>query len=172
MSSKVNRGAFVNGVEEDSAAEKAGIQAGDIISELNGNELTGFHELRAKIASMGAGAEVELTLIRKGEELKVDVILGDATQNIVAAKEIHPALEGATLANGTDGRGNQGVEVTELEARSPAARIGLRVDDFILGVNRTRVNTVTELRNVMDDTPGVIALSIRRGNTTRYLVIR
>lgn len=172
MNSEVNKGAFIREVSADSAAAKAGIQPGDIIAELNGNELSGFQELRAKIASMGAGAEIELTLIRKGEKFKVDVTLGDATQNIVQAKEIHPALEGATLANGTDPQGNRGVEVTELEGRSPAARIGLQQDDFIVGVNRTRVNTVAELRALLDESAGVIALNVRRGNTNLYLIIR
>ena len=83
-----------------------------------------------------------------------------------------PLLKGATLANGQTERGNNGVEITELEARSPASAIGLQESDIIVGVNRTRVSTVTELRALMDDADGVIALNVQRGRSSLYLVIR
>ena len=172
MNLDVNKGAFVSEVNPDSAASKGGIEAGDIITKINGNEIHSFQELRAKIGSMGAGAEVKLTLLRKGKEKNVTVTLGDATGTVVAAREIHPALEGATLANGNTERGIAGVEITEIEPRSPAARTGLQEGDIIVGVNRNRVNTLTELRGLMDESKGVIALNIQRGSSSLYLVIR
>lgn len=172
MNSEVNIGAFVSEVQPDSAADKAGLQAGDIITAVNGRDLNSFQELRAKIASMGAGAEVELTLVRKGKEMQVDVVLDDATQTEITAAQIHPALEGATLANGQDKAGNAGVIVSELERGSPAARFGLQPEDVIVGVNRNRVTTLSEFRNALDEASGVIALNVKRGASTLYLVIR
>ena len=93
MNLDVSRGAFVSEVNEGSAADIGGIQAGDIIIEIEGRPVTSFLELRAKIGSKGAGTKVNLTLLRKGKEKDVQVTLGDATQSTVAAKEIHPALE-------------------------------------------------------------------------------
>lgn len=172
MNLDVNRGAFVSEVSPDSAADKGGIKSGDIITHINNNSVNSFQELRAKIGSMGAGSEVELTILRKGKSSKLDVVLGDATGQIVAAEDIHPALEGATLTNGQTERGNQGVEISELESRSPAARFGLQEGDLIVGVNRTRVNNVADLRRQMEDAEGVIALNIQRGKSSVYLVIR
>ncbi|GAA0860204.1 Do family serine endopeptidase DegQ [Aliiglaciecola litoralis] len=172
MNLDVNKGAFVSEVSPDSAAEKGGIESGDIITHINGNAVSSFQELRAKIGSMGAGSEVELTILRKGKSSKIEVVLGDATGQVVAAREIHPALEGATLTNGKTERGNDGVEIAELESRSPAARIGLQEGDVIVGVNRTRVNNVAELSRQMEDAQGVIALNIQRGKSSVYLVIR
>ncbi|WP_100643902.1 DegQ family serine endoprotease [Alteromonas facilis] len=172
MESKVNKGAFVNEVTPDSAAEKAGLQPGDIIVGLNGRALHSFEELRAKVASLGAGTEIDLTIIRQGEEMIKKVVLGDAGASVASARDIHPALEGATLANGQDNSGNRGVEVSELEARSPAARIGLQQDDVIIGVNRQRVTTIVEFSSAIESASGVIALNVRRGNSTLYLVIR
>lgn len=172
VDAEVNVGAFVNEVTPESAAEEAGILAGDIIIAVNGRQLTGFQELRAKIASMGAGAEVELTVIRQGEEISLDVVLGDATQTTVTAERIHPALEGASLANGTDAGGNNGIVVSDIESGSPAARIGLQNDDVIVGVNRVRTNTVPEFRDALDNAKGVIALNVRRGGSSIFLVIR
>lgn len=172
MESEVNIGAFVSEVQPESAADKAGLQAGDIITAVNGRDLNSFQELRAKIASMGAGAEVELTIVRKGKEMNVDVVLDDATQTEITAAQIHPALEGATLVNGEDEAGNAGVVVSELERNTPAARIGLQPDDVIIGVNRNRVTNVADFRNALDEASGVIALNVKRGNSTLYLVIR
>lgn len=172
MESDVNKGAFVNEVTPDSAAEKADIQPGDIIIALNDRDLSSFEELRAKVASLGAGAEIELTIIRKGDEITKSVTLGDAGATVASAKDIHPALEGATLSNGQDISGNRGIEVAEIEARSPATRIGLQQDDVIVGVNRQRVNNINEFTNVIEEAKGVIALNVKRGNTTLYLVIR
>jgi serine protease DegQ len=172
MNSEFNKGAFVNEVTPDSAAAKAGIEAGDIIVAINDKELSGFLELRAKIASMGAGAKVKLTVIRKGKSMDVDVVLGDATKNEVVAKLIHPALEGATLANSTDDAGYQGVKITVIEENSPAASIGLKENDLIIGVNRHRITNLAEFRTQFEDSKGVTALNVKRGNTTLYLVIR
>lgn len=172
MSLKVSKGAFVLEVSADSAAENSGIQAGDIITEMNGKEIDSFQELRAKIASTGAGSEIELTLLRKGKRKTVEVTLGDATQMTVVAKEIHPALEGATLTNGKTQQGDAGIVISELEGRSPATRIGLQDGDVIIGVNRKKIDTVVQLRTELDDADGVIALNIKRGLTSLYLVIR
>ncbi|WP_158972132.1 Do family serine endopeptidase [Paraglaciecola sp. L3A3] len=172
MNLDVNKGAFVSEVTPDSAAEKGGIQAGDIITEINGKTIVSFQELRAKIASKGAGSKLELTILRKGKRKVIDVVLGDATQAVVAAKEIHPALEGAVLTNGKTKQGDNGVVISELENRSPAARIGLQDGDVIIGVNRKPVDTVMKLRNELDESKGVIALNIKRGLASIYLVIR
>lgn len=172
MESNVNKGAFINEVTPDSAAEKADLQPGDIIIALNDRDLSSFEELRAKVASLGAGAEIELTIIRKGEEITKQVTLGDAGATVASAKDIHPALEGATLSNGQDNAGNRGIEVAEIEARSPATRIGLQEGDVIVGVNRERVSNIVEFTNVIEDAKGVIALNVKRGNSTLYLVIR
>jgi Do/DeqQ family serine protease len=172
MNLDASQGAFVSEVTPDSAAEKGGIQAGDIITEINGRAVISFLELRAKVASKGAGAKLELTVLRKGKSKTIDVVLGDATQNEVIAKEIHPALEGATLTNGQTQQGDSGVVISELQVRSPAARIGLQDADVIIGINRKKVDTIVQLRSELEDTQGVIALNIKRGINSLYLVIR
>ena len=172
MNLDVNKGAFVSEVSVDSAADKGGIKAGDIITEMNGVTVNSFQELRAKIASKGAGSKIKLGLLRKGKRLTVDVVLGDATQAVVAAKEIHPALEGATFTNGKTKQGDDGVVISELAARSPAAMIGLQDGDVIIGVNRQKIDNVVDLRHALDEAKGVIALSVIRGNASLYLVIR
>ena len=172
MKLDVNQGAFVSEVQPDSAAEKGGIQAGDIITEINGRLVVSFQELRAKVASKGAGTQLELTVLRKGKREKINVVLGDATQNVVVAKEIHPALEGATLTNGKSEQGSNGVVISNIESRSPASRIGLQDGDVIIGINRKKVDNLVQLRTELESAKGVIALNVKRGISSLYLVIR
>jgi len=172
MNLDVNQGAFVSEVQPDSAAEKGGIQAGDIITEINGRLVVSFQELRAKVASKGAGTQLELTILRKGKREKINVVLGDATQNVVVAKEIHPALEGATLTNGKSEQGSNGVVISNIESRSPASRIGLQDGDVIIGINRKKVDNLVQLRTELENAKGVIALNVKRGISSLYLVIR
>jgi len=172
MNLDVNQGAFVSEVSPDSAADKGGIQAGDIITEINNRAVASFQELRAKVASSGAGAKLELTVLRKGKREKLNVVLGDATQNVVVAKEIHPALEGATLTNGKSEQGDNGVVVSGIGPRSPASRIGLKDGDVIIGINRKKVDNLVQLRTELEEAKGVIALNVKRGISSLYLVIR
>lgn len=173
MELSVSKGAYVSQVAPDSAAEKGGLKPGDVIVSLNGRPVSSFSELRAKIATLGAGAKVEIGIIREGDEKEVAVILDDSNESNVTAQEIHPAFQGATFADGETNDGESGVEVTELEPRSFADRLGLEQGDVIVGINRNRINNVAELRRYLNDFDrGVIALNVRRGDSSLYVVIR
>ncbi|MFR9719761.1 Do family serine endopeptidase [Aeromonas diversa] len=163
-------GAFVNQVMPGSAAEKAGIKAGDIIVSIDGKEVRSFGELRAKIATMGAGKQVKLGLIRDGKQQDVTVTLKQADDSDVRADVLHPALDGAKLSNVTEPV--SGVEVSDVNPRSPAAASGLQKGDIILGVNRVRVNNLSDLAKVLKQKSDVLALNIQRGEASLYLVIR
>jgi Do/DeqQ family serine protease len=164
---KISQGAFVAEVVEGSAAAEAGIQSGDVIIAVNKERIRTFADLIARVGTVGADKKVEITVLRDGKERQLKVTLR-AEEREVKAAELHPALEGATLAGDADG----GVRLTELQQNSLAARYGLRKDDVIVAVNRRPVNTVADLRQAMDQAGNVIALNIRRGNTSLYLVLR
>jgi periplasmic serine protease, Do/DeqQ family len=166
------QGAFVNQVMPHSAADNAGIKPGDIIVKLNGKTVRSFGELRANIATMGAGKTVALGLIRDGKEQEVNVTLKQADLTETKASVLHPALEGATLGNTEPGADVTGVVITKLEQRSAAAKAGLQKGDVIIGVNRTRIATLQELQAAMKNHSDILALNIRRGNATLYLVLR
>ncbi|MEW5682922.1 MAG: Do family serine endopeptidase [Pseudomonadota bacterium] len=167
MNLSVSRGAFVNEVLPDSAAEQAGLKSGDVIISMNGNRINSFLELRAKVATLGAGREAELGILRDGKERKVKVKLQELSSGQVAANQLHPMLEGAELSN-TSG----GVKIDSVANNSPAAQIGLQADDVILGVNRQRVENLAALRKALEGRSGIAALNIQRGNTTLYVLIR
>lgn len=161
-----SRGAWVSEVLEEGAAAEAGLQAGDVITHLNGTEVQSFPELAAKVGTIGAGRTVTVRVLRDGESLEFDVELREIEAQQVSAESLHPALRGAELDN-TD----RGIRVTSIESGTPAERIGLRENDLIIAVNRQRITTVAELQQMMSETEGVIALNVQRGNAGLYLVL-
>lgn len=169
MELETNQGGFVEQVTPGSAAEEAGIKAGDVITKVNGKKVKSFSELRGKIGSIGAGKKVKITVIRNGKEKTYKVTLKKSETANVEAESIHRMLQGAELENSNNG---QGVDVPEVEKNSPAAMAGLRSGDLIIGVNRQRISNIAELRAVLKEQGGVFALNIIRGNSSLYLMIR
>ena len=165
-----NQGGFIEQVVADSAAENAGIEAGDVIIKVNGKMVKTFAEIRGKIGSIGAGKNVELTVIKKdGSEKDYDVTLKKQETAQVEAASIHRMLDGAELENNANG---QGIDINSVEEDSPAAVIGLQRGDVISGINRTRIKSIGELRSYLNDNKGVFALNVVRGNSTLFLMIR
>lgn len=164
---ETQHGAFVNEVMPDSAAAKAGIKAGDIITSVNGRKIKSFQELRAKVATMGAGAKVEFGLIRDGKSKSVTATLGEAETTIAAAGSLHPMLQGTKLENSRDG-----IVITEVTQGSPAAMAGLQKGDIILGVNRVKTKDVKALKELLGDMKGSAALKILRDDNVSYLFLR
>lgn len=161
------QGAWVSEVLPEGAAENAGIEAGDVIISINGREIHSFAELAATVGTMGAGRSVTLGILRDGEHLDLNVELLERDTEVTAAA-MHAALQGAQLSSLDN---NQGVRITHIDEASPAQRLGLQADDVIIGVNRQRVTSVSELRRMLDNAQGVIAMHVRRGNSTLYLVL-
>ncbi|EEX43001.1 outer membrane stress sensor protease DegQ [Vibrio furnissii CIP 102972] len=167
-----SKGAFVSQVLPDSAADKAGLKAGDIIISVNGKKVETFAELRAKVATLGAGKTVTLGVIRDGKEKNYEVTLGEQSNNKTKADKLHQGLSGAELSNTTASDVIQGVKVTSVAKDSPAEGYQLQKDDIIIGVNRKRVKNIADLRAILEKSPNVLALNIQRGDRTIYLVVR
>ena len=168
----VQRGAFVSEVLPGSGSARAGIKSGDVIISLNGKPLSSFAELRSRIATTEPGTKVKLGLLRDGKPQEVEVTLDKSTTSSASAEMIAPALQGATLSDGQLKDGTKGVAINEVEKGSAAAQIGLHKDDVIIGVNRDRVQSIAEMRKVLESKPAVIALHIVRGSESIYLLLR
>jgi Do/DeqQ family serine protease len=167
-----SKGAFVSQVVPDSAADDAGLQAGDIIVSINGKKISTFGELRAKIATLGAGKKVTLGIIRDGDHETFDVVLGEATENKTKAANLHKGLSGAELTNTTDNDPIEGVKVSSVEKGSRAEAYQLEAGDIIVGINKLRVHNLAELRTILEQKPGILAINIQRSDRSIYLVVR
>ncbi|MEX9251541.1 serine endoprotease DegQ [Pseudenterobacter timonensis] len=168
----VQRGAFVSEVLPGSGSAKAGVKSGDVIVSLNGKPLSSFAELRSRIATTEPGTKVKLGLLRDGKPLDIEVTLDKSTSSSASAETLTPALQGATLSDGQLKDGTKGITVESVEKSSPAAQAGLHQDDVIIGLNRTRVQSIAEMRKLLEGKPAIIALQIVRGKETIYLLLR
>ncbi|HGG8826882.1 TPA: serine endoprotease DegP [Enterobacter kobei] len=169
MKVDAQRGAFVSQVMPNSSAAKAGIKASDVITSLNGKPISSFAALRAEVGSMPIGSKVTLGLLRDGKPVNVSLELQQSSQNQVDSSTIFSGIEGAEMSNkGAD----KGVVVNNVKANSPAARIGLKKGDVIMGANQQPVKNIAELRKILDSKPSVLALNIQRGDTSIYLLMQ
>ena len=170
MELDTTKGGFVEQVVPDSAADDAGIKAGDVIIKVNGKTVKSFGDLRGRIGSIGAGKKVKITVIRhNGKHKTFTVKLKQAKTVDIDAKNIHPAFDGAKLENNTKG---SGIEISSVKPKSTAAFVGLKKGDVIVGINRNPINNIADLRSALKDHHSVFALNIKRGDSSLYLMIR
>jgi Do/DeqQ family serine protease len=163
-----SKGALVRQVVEGSPADKAGVKAGDVITSINGKAVSNSAELRNTIGLLRIGEKVDLALIREGKQQRVTAVIGERnTATGDTAALIHPALEGASLTNADNGGG---VLIQAVAEGSPAAQSGLRPNDVILGIGRTRIANLDQLRAAIKGS-GAFAITIRRGNSTQVFPI-
>jgi serine protease Do len=169
MKVDAQRGAFVSQVMPNSSAAKAGIKAGDVITSLDGKPISSFAALRAQVGSMPVGSKVSLGLLRDGKPVTVSLELQQSSQTQVESSSIFNGIEGAEMSNkGQD----KGVVVNTVKAASPAAQIGLKKGDIIVGANQQPVKNIADLRKILDSKPSVLALNIQRGDSTIYLLMQ
>ena len=93
---KVSEGAYINDVVDNSAADQAGIKAGDVITKVGNNDIEDGAELASVLRTYQAGQEVTITVNRNGETLELDVILGKAEE---VAKETSESYFGIKVRN-------------------------------------------------------------------------
>ncbi len=164
------QGAFVQQVVEGSAADKAGIKSGDVITAVNGSPVRSAAELRNRIGLMRIGESVDLGLVRDGKGKHVTaVVQSRATgsgEETGAAGDLPHALDGADLGDAPGG----GVLVRSIEPGSPASQQPLKANDVITAADRHSVATLKDLKAAVKDQTSVL-LTVRRGTTTLKLLV-
>jgi len=169
------RGALVSEVVGGSAAEKAGVHTGDIITAVNGQSVKSNAELRNVIGLLRVGDKVEIGIVRDGNPQRVTAIIAAIAAPPAVAPPVHAAavatphgLDGATI---TDAPEAAGALVTTIEPGSPAALQGLEENDIIVRVNRDRVTNLEQLRAHTKSTASVV-IEVRRGKASLLIPLR
>ncbi|MFQ5785811.1 MAG: DegQ family serine endoprotease [Alphaproteobacteria bacterium] len=169
-------GAVVAKVEPGTAAEKAGIKAGDVITAINGEAVSDAADLRNKVGLARVGDTVKLTVLRENKKLYLSAVLTPRQQARVESGALDPRLAGAVFGaieqdSPLFGRVN-GVEVLEVQTGSRAWQAGLRKGDVILSVNQKSVKTPQELAEAARANKTVLLLNLRRGDGALFIAIR
>ncbi len=166
----VDGGALVTRVFPESAAEKAGLQVGDIIVRVNDKEVTSAAELRNTIGLLRSGDNVGIRYLRDNESRSTSAELGRAEDQLLSGADVHPGLAGASFAPASTSS-DSGVEVTGVEEGSPAAQRGLRSGDVITAVNRVLVRNLRDLSAIAENNR-ILFLLVQRGDRSLMLQIR
>ncbi|HEY1314384.1 MAG TPA: DegQ family serine endoprotease [Steroidobacteraceae bacterium] len=162
-------GALVAGVAPGSAAERAGVKTGDIITSINGVTMRDAGELRNTIGMLRVGDKVEIGLLRDGKPRQVTALIAERSDLESAnALDIHKGLDGAELADAAAGGG---VLVKTVQEGSPAAQNGLRPNDLIVGVGRTPIANTKAFKEAAKNA-SVLVLNVRRGSIAQLIPIR
>jgi Do/DeqQ family serine protease len=184
------RGVIVSQVQNGSAAERAGMQRGDVILALNGNAVSDANIFRNDIAGTPPGRTVTLRIWRRGNEQELRATLGEfvPTERPVQTDQedssepknntgslglaVQPLTPALAQQLRLDMR-TQGLVVTEIDPSGPAADAGIQPGDVIEQVNQQPVRTVAELRDAVQR-PGraPILLLVNHRGTTIFLTIK
>jgi serine protease Do len=181
-------GALVQSVETGAPAEKAGIEAGDIITKVDGKVVEKSNDLPRMVGSTKPGAKSTLQVFRRGQTRDVVVTVaefepdkprrttaqgGDKEQPVPQAKTaIGLAVTDLTEAQKKELKLRGGVRVESVDGQ--AARAGLREGDVITAIDNAEVTDAKQFNSAVAklDKNKPISVMVRRGEWTNYLVIR
>lgn len=153
------KGALVSQVNPGSPAEKAGLAAGDVVTEVNGQPVGDAHELTSRIGAMAPGESASITYMRKGQTKTVKVILVERDVKAMSQQGEDGGSQGGaadTLGMSLSpqdprtGKPVGGLLVVNVEAGSPAAEAGVRRGDIIAEINQRPVATAEEAARIVD----------------------
>jgi serine protease Do/serine protease DegQ len=172
----LKKGAVVTQIEPGSAAERAGLKEGDVVTSVNGRAVEDAADLRNAIGLLRVGDTVSLGVTRQGKNMEVKARVGQPSEQKAAAVDISPRLAGAEFATVSEdqfgGRRRGGVRVVSVQPGSPADKAGLRKDDVIVSVNQKPVANIEELKKAAQNGSRTLVLNIQRGEGALFLVLQ
>ena len=186
-------GAIVAEVSAKSPAEKAGLQSGDIVTEVGGKKVEGTRELQFLIASMAPGSKADLKVLRDGQDKAITVELGErpGSPGLAAAQPLKVAdpdvLDGVTVGDLDPEvrkkfdipEASKGVVIAEIDPESPSAEAGLKVGDVILeakGEKDAKAEPITSSKQAVELSERLkkekkVLLRVSTKGSSRYVIV-
>jgi serine protease Do len=184
---KQAKGAMVDNPQDGSPAAKAGIEAGDVITSVNGTAVKDSRDLARTIGMMPPGSQVKLDVLHKGEAKPMTLTLaempdehqakaGDTQLKASAGTPGTPHL-GLSLAPAGDveGAGQKGVVVTAVDPESAAADHGFQTGDIILNVGGKAVANAGDVRSALVQANATgkhsVLMQVKTADATRFVAV-
>lgn len=185
---KKTEGALVAEPQKDGPAAKAGIEAGDVITAVNGDAVKDARDLAKKIGALPPKSAVKLTVLHKGADKTINLTLGELPNQKEARANTGKSDEGdngsaeigklgLTLAPASRvaGAGSEGVVITGVDNGGLAAEQGFSTGDVILEVAGKFVSTPADVRKVVtgarSEGKRTVLLRVKSGDNTRFVAL-
>ncbi|MCB1119079.1 MAG: Do family serine endopeptidase [Chlamydiia bacterium] len=173
-------GVLVSQVEKDSPADQAGLKQGDVIRKIDGKEIKNVQQFRNTIALKAPGSKIQLLIFREGQEVLVPITLGafPEGENPLGSVRNVLGVQVDTLTSDNASRygynSERGVVITQVEANSPAAAVGIQKGALILSINREKVLSAEDFYQALNDREPdrPLLLLIKQNNQIRFVSIR
>lgn len=181
------QGALINRIEPGAPADKAGLEAGDVIIKIDGKLIDKSSDLPRLVGNTKPGTKSTLTVFRRGATKELSIVIAEMEPEKIA-KSSTEAEQKPKASNSVQGLGLVVVDLTEAQKadlkikagvrieslQEPALKAGLREGDVILAVGNIEVAQVKDFASAvakMDKTKPISVL-FRRGDLTRFALIK
>lgn len=194
MSEKTEQGAKITDVTEKSAAEKAGLKEGDVITKINNSTITSPDDLYKVVGQLKPDDKVTITYLREGKQQTAQAVLGKSDQVKVYSwnspdgqfgmKDFNPqnfafAWGGDRPRLGIEAQDTEdgnGVKITDVDddEDAPAVKAGLKKDDIITQVNGKAITSVDDLKESIKDVKkgDTVKITFKRNNQTETAEVK
>jgi serine protease Do len=189
------KGAKITSVNKESAAEKAGLKKGDIITAIGDRKIEDAEDVSGAVLSRKPGDKVAVNIIRDGKAQTVTAVLGNwkgvqfnklmPSRIPMENMDIAPMEFGQTFRGMIDSRprlglsiqdteDGKGVKVTEVEEDGTGAKAGIKTDDIITHVNEMETNSADEVAKIVRENKDKASVKFRviRNGRTENLEVR
>ncbi len=180
------KGVFVDQVEDNTPAQKGGLEDGDVITAVDDKPVEDPTEFRFRIAAYKPHARVKLDVLREGKPRELSFELGDRKEYLASTENdrseegeevwlgLHVEPLNSTKARQMEIEADHGVLVTTVEFQSPA-QDKIRVGDVIIEINRTPVKNLSDYRKItrdLGDTKEAILFRLLRGGRKTFVALK
>ena len=169
------QGALIAQVNEGSPAEAAGLQAGDIIVQINDTKITQATQVKTTISLLRVGSDAKIKINRNGKEKSLDAIVTDIKKNEQKLQSSNPFLYGLALRNFEQDSPLHGhvvgVQVVGSSENSAGWRAGIRPGDIIITANKQPTTTTKALQTIALQKKQELLVQVLRGAGALYILI-
>jgi len=181
---KKAEGAMVDEPQSGSPAAKAGIEAGDVITAVNGTPVKDARDLARTIGMLAPNSSVKLDVLRNGQSKDISLTLGELpnqqqakadTENAQPASGVPHLGLSVAPASDVSGAGGKGVVVTAVDPDGPAAEQGFQTGNVILDVGGKSVASANDVRQALSEAQSQgkhqILMRVKMGDATRFVAL-
>ncbi len=181
-------GALIASVGDDTPAEKAGLEEGDIVIEFKGEEVLDSNDLRNFVGLLQPGTRADVTYLREGRRRTTQITVAEAPSvetETINVDDDEEAVENMVMMEAFDGAevsnipsdldlrgGDNGVYIAKVDRNSRAYRAGLRPGDIIRQVGKLDIDDLSDFEEAIDGKTGPHALRIERQGRSSYIAVK